>query len=147
EEMMNKNKYKEMERIIIDKKNIDELEEDIIIRRGLERYMYARQFVYGDVLDIACGVGYGSYLMSKNPDVKSITGYDRSEKAIDQAKNNFCTEKTMFVIGEPTSIEGEFDYQEMAVTEVNRVLVSVLVYGQDKESVRNVVTEILDAYN
>ncbi len=45
------------------------------------------------------------------------------------------------------SIEGEFDYQEMAVTEVNRVLVSVMVYGQDKESVRNVVTKILDAYN
>ena len=35
----------------------------------------------------------------------------------------------------------------MAVTEVNRVLVSVMVYGQDKESVRNVVTKILDAYN
>ena len=44
-------------------------------------------------------------------------------------------------------IEGEYDYQEMAVTEVNRVLVSVMVYGQDKESVRNVVTKILDAYN
>ena len=45
------------------------------------------------------------------------------------------------------SIEGEYDYEEMAVTEVNRVLVSVMVHGQDKESVRNVVTEILDAYN
>lgn len=45
------------------------------------------------------------------------------------------------------SIEGEYDYQEMAVTEVDRVLVSVMVYGQDKESVRNVVTKILDAYN
>ena len=48
---------------------------------------------------------------------------------------------------EIVSIEGEYDYQEMAVTEVNRVLVSVMVYGQDKESVRNVVTKILDAYN
>ena len=48
---------------------------------------------------------------------------------------------------EIVSIEGEYEYQEMAVTEVNRVLVSVMVYGQDKESVRNVVTKILDAYN
>ena len=45
------------------------------------------------------------------------------------------------------SIEGEYDYEEMAVTEVNRVLVSVMVHGQNKESVRNVVTKILDAYN
>ena len=106
---MNNNKYKEMERIIIDKKNIDELEEDIIIRRGLERYMYARQFVYGNVVDIACGVGYGSYLMSKNPDVKSIVGYDRAEKAINQAKNNFCTDKTKFILGDPETVEGKYD--------------------------------------
>lgn len=44
-------------------------------------------------------------------------------------------------------IEGEYDYQEMAVTEVNRVLVSVMVHGQDKESVHAVVTKILDGYN
>ena len=55
-------KKKEMERIVIDKANIDSIEEDIIIRRGIERYMYVRQFVYGNVLDIACGEGYGSYL-------------------------------------------------------------------------------------
>ena len=48
---------------------------------------------------------------------------------------------------EIVSIEGEYDYREMAVTEVNRVLVSVMVYGQEKESVRSAVTEILDAYN
>lgn len=66
-------KKKEMERIVIDKENIDAIEEDIIIRRGIERYMYVRQFVYGNVLDIACGGGDGSYLISKNPDVKKIT--------------------------------------------------------------------------
>lgn len=48
---------------------------------------------------------------------------------------------------EIVSIEGEYDYQEMAVTEVNRVLVSVMVYGQEKESVRSAVVKILDAYN
>ena len=42
-------KKKEMERIVIDKANIDSIEEDIIIRRGIERYMYVRQFVYGNV--------------------------------------------------------------------------------------------------
>lgn len=106
---MEKNKYKEMERIIIDKRNIDELEEDIIIRRGLERYMYVRQFAYGKVLDIASGVGYGSYLLSKNPDVVSITAVDKSEKALEQANNNFKTDKIEFILGEPQSINGIFD--------------------------------------
>ena len=56
-------------------------------------------------------------------------------------------EQKGFIYGDCVVIEGEYDYEEMAVTEVNRVLVSVMVYGQDKESVRNVVTKILDAYN
>ncbi|MBR2639099.1 MAG: hypothetical protein IKL18_01380 [Oscillospiraceae bacterium] len=48
---------------------------------------------------------------------------------------------------EIVSIEGEYSYDEMAVTEVNRVLVIVQIYGQDKESVRNSIIAVLDAYN
>ena len=102
-------KYKEMERIIIDKESIDSLEEDIIIRRGIERYMYVRQFVYGNVVDIACGVGYGSYLISKNPDVISVTGVDRSEKAIKNAKENFSKENIKFILGQPETLVGNYD--------------------------------------
>lgn len=108
--MNNKIRYKEMERIIIDKVSIDEMEEDIIIRRGLERYMYARQFVYGNVLDIASGVGYGSYLLSKNPDVKSVKGFDQSEKAINHANEYFASEKVSFCLGTPTTINESFDF-------------------------------------
>lgn len=102
-------KHKEMERIIIDREMIDSLEEDIIIRRGIERYMYVRQFVYGNVLDIACGVGYGSYLMSKNPDVTCITAVDQSEKAIANAKKHFQQDNLNFVLGTPETISDKFD--------------------------------------
>lgn len=104
-------KQKEMERILIDKEAIDAVEEDIIIRRGIERYMYVRQFVYGDVLDAACGVGYGSYLMSKNPDVKRIMGVDKSEKAIQNAKETFAKENVEFkyLEGGIEEIKGDFD--------------------------------------
>ncbi|MCI8873754.1 MAG: class I SAM-dependent methyltransferase [Lachnospiraceae bacterium] len=102
-------KKKEMERIVIDKANIDSIEEDIIIRRGIERYMYVRQFVYGNVLDIACGEGYGSYLMSKNPDVLKITSVDRSEKAIADAKENFSRENIEYIVGSPETVNGKFD--------------------------------------
>lgn len=102
-------KHKEMERIIVDRESIDALEEDIIIRRGIERYMYVRQFVYGRVLDIASGVGYGSYLMAKNPDVKRITAVDRSEQAIKNAKENFAKENINFILGSPEMVNDEFD--------------------------------------
>lgn len=104
-------KHKEMERIIIDKEEIDRLEEDIIIRRGIERYMYVRQFVYGNVLDAACGVGYGSYLMSKNPDVKKITAIDRNEAAIQNAKDHFSKENVEYLYLEKgiEEVEGHFD--------------------------------------
>lgn len=102
-------KKKEMERIVIDKASVDSLEEDIIIRRGIERYMYARQFVYGNVLDIACGEGYGSYLMSKNPDVVKITSVDRSERAISDAKENFGRDNIEYMLGSPETVTGKFD--------------------------------------
>lgn len=102
-------KKKEMERIFIDKKNVDSIEEDIIIRRMIERYMYVRQFVYGHVLDIACGTGSGSYLMSKNPDVKRITGVDISEKAIANATQNFNVDNIEYVLGTPETVNGQFD--------------------------------------
>lgn len=71
--------------------------------------MYARQFVYGDVLDFACGGGYGSYLLSKNPDVKTITGIDKSETAIANAYQNFKKENITYVIGTPETITGQFN--------------------------------------
>ncbi|OON99169.1 MAG: hypothetical protein ATN35_01975 [Epulopiscium sp. Nele67-Bin004] len=102
-------KYKEQERIIVNKQSIDYMEEDIIVRRGLERYMYARQFVYGKVLDIASGVGYGSYLLAKNPDVIKVVGVDKSEKAISIGEANFANEKVTFVLGSPETIKETFD--------------------------------------
>lgn len=102
-------KKKEMERIFIDKDNVDSIEEDIIIRRMIERYMYVRQFVYGNVLDIACGTGSGSYILSKNPDVKQITAVDKSEAAIANAIQNFNKENIEYVLGTPESVNGNFD--------------------------------------
>lgn len=106
---MGDKKYKKMERIIIDKENIDYIEEDIIIRRGIERYMYVRQFVYGNILDAACGVGYGSYLLSKNPDVKSIVSVDRDKDAIKNANENFKRDNIKFLCSELSEIDGKFD--------------------------------------
>ncbi len=57
----------------------------VVIREHLIRYVLALDSIpKKDVLDIACGSEYGMYLMSYF--AKSVSGYDYSEEAINEAK-------------------------------------------------------------
>ncbi|NKB43956.1 MAG: hypothetical protein GKS03_06710 [Alphaproteobacteria bacterium] len=59
------------ERLFIPRDQVETLEKDILLRRHVERYAVARQFVYGTVVDLACGCGYGTHILAKNPDVNA----------------------------------------------------------------------------
>ncbi|MDP3696456.1 MAG: class I SAM-dependent methyltransferase [Candidatus Taylorbacteria bacterium] len=55
----------------------------------LERYRFTSQFVKDkNVLDIACGVGYGSKIL-KDSGALNVDGVDISEEAIDYARTNY----------------------------------------------------------
>lgn len=57
----------------------------VVIREHLIRYVLAMDSIVDkDVLDVACGSGYGMYLMSYL--AKSVSGYDYDQVAIDEAK-------------------------------------------------------------
>lgn len=86
-----------VERIAMDREQLDTMETDIFLRRHVERYAMIRQHLYGTVLDCACGVGYGSYLVSKNPDVQQVIGVDCSPEAISHAQHEFGSDKTTFL--------------------------------------------------
>ncbi|MCF5233277.1 MULTISPECIES: glycosyltransferase [unclassified Pseudomonas] len=60
------------------------------------RYVLASRYIRpGDrVLDAACGLGYGSYLLRKCSDAASVLGIDGSEYAIEYAKLNFAAQST-----------------------------------------------------
>ena len=59
------------------------------------RYMFAKSFVAGkNLCDIACGVGYGTYLLAQS--AASAVGIDISDEAIDWARINFCADNTSF---------------------------------------------------
>jgi 2-polyprenyl-3-methyl-5-hydroxy-6-metoxy-1,4-benzoquinol methylase len=51
------------------------------------RYEFAKSRVSGYVLDAACGVGYGSYLLS---DVADVTGVDIEQEAIEYARTHYA---------------------------------------------------------
>jgi SAM-dependent methyltransferase len=63
----------------------------------LARYKFAKQFIdeKDAVLDIACGTGYGTALLSTG--CRSITGVDLSQKAIEFAINNYSKPNIQFI--------------------------------------------------
>jgi len=62
-----------------------------------ERYYYASRFVKDkDVLDIACGVGYGCKMLS-DEGAKSIVGVDILENNIEYAKINYTTDNITYI--------------------------------------------------
>lgn len=102
----------------------------------LNRYLSAKKFVVGKkVLDIACGEGYGSYLM-KQWGAKEVTGVDISEEALAVAKEKFSCGGIIYInhTAEELPFENDcfdvvvsyetvehLDYPEKFLAEIKRV--------------------------
>jgi ubiquinone/menaquinone biosynthesis C-methylase UbiE len=77
---------------------------DGVIRlEHLHRYAFVRSLAEGqDVLDIACGEGYGSAMMSEN--AKSVIGVDIAADAVAYASQAYVSENLTFLEGSATKI-------------------------------------------
>jgi 2-polyprenyl-3-methyl-5-hydroxy-6-metoxy-1,4-benzoquinol methylase len=89
-----------MERIYPTKKHIEKSLEQIRLKNHIERYQIIKRYCYGNVIDIACGVGYGSHLLSNNPDINFVTGVDCNQESIDFANQEYKNDKTNFELGD-----------------------------------------------
>jgi len=79
----------------------------------LKRYDFARQFCMNKtVLDAACGVGYGSYFLSK--EAKEISGVDICEEAITYAKLHYQRDNMVFKVMDIHSLDFPDGYFDMA---------------------------------
>jgi len=77
-----------------------------------ERYNYSISQLYGHVLDIGSADGYGAYLMSKNPKIKTITCIEIQDLAIEKAKKNLKGIENVTIIkgiGEDIPFKEPFD--------------------------------------
>lgn len=91
------NEFKKAEQhLYLSRDQLLELERQTKIQRHFERYVLLRQFAKGVVCDAACGCGYGSYLLSTNPDVTSVIGLDADEDIIAFAQKEYEGDKTKF---------------------------------------------------
>ncbi|WP_414604604.1 class I SAM-dependent methyltransferase [Stenotrophomonas sp. AR029] len=80
----------------------------------MTRYAQAAQFIQaGDrVIDVACGLGYGSYQLAHNSLAASFTGLDASEYAVDYANLNFAPASPTamnFMVGDAQDLSGMAD--------------------------------------
>jgi len=92
------------ERITLDG---DTLDRELAIMRHFEhirRYKLIKRYCYGKVVDAACGVGYGSHLLSDNPDITSVIGIDNCGEAIETANAEYADNKTTFVKHDVTDL-------------------------------------------
>lgn len=80
----------------------------------VNRYAVAHPFCQGKrVLDIACGEGYGSYIMARKWDAKEVVGIDISREAIEKASSLFPLPTVSFLEGSAEQLDqlgvGVFD--------------------------------------
>lgn len=71
----------------------------------LERYRFAaRHLRPGRVLDLACGVGYGTALLAEHPDVRAV-GVDCDEAAIEFAQRRYRAKSLEFRVEDAFAFE------------------------------------------
>lgn len=74
-----------------------------IFLEHMHRYFLAERIAEGkDVLDIACGEGFGSNILARS--AKSVVGVDISENAVTHATRKYASEKACFRVGSVTKI-------------------------------------------
>lgn len=67
------------------------------------RYALAASIAGGrDVLDIACGEGYGSFLLAGR--ARSVVGVDVSREAVDHAAASYAAENLRYIEGDAAAI-------------------------------------------
>lgn len=81
----------------------------------LHRYALAKELAAGiDVLDIACGEGYGSYLLADC--AKSVLGVDVAADAIAHAATKYQRSNLRYVHGSATSVPLQDDSVDLVVS-------------------------------
>ena len=92
-----------LERIIPDQLAANGIIGGETLRLHLERYQYAGRFLLpGNVADVACGVGYGTYLLATecSEKINIIVGVDDEDGAIAYARTRYAHSKIKFIVSD-----------------------------------------------
>ncbi len=84
---------------------------DVTEREHLERYQFVTKDTQNkNVLDIACGSGYGSYIIANEGKAKQIIAVDLSEDSIRYGNHRFPNPKITRLVGDAQEVVKESEY-------------------------------------
>ena len=107
-----------LERIVPDEMDSDGVTGDESLRLHLERYQFAREhLVQGALLDIACGVGYGTALLSQNHRITSGLGVDLSNAAIEYAKQRYGNSRVSYFCSDALQFSSDQQFENIVSLE------------------------------
>jgi len=107
-----------LERLVPDTLRAGDDTGDQTLRLHLERYEFAaRQAAGTRVLDVACGVGYGSRYLSERLPGAEVTGVDLSPAAIEYAGRRYGGERTRFVCADVFGFEDAAGFDTIVTLE------------------------------
>jgi SAM-dependent methyltransferase len=88
-----------LERLVPDELQPGDATGEEALRISLERYGFAARYVRtGRLLDIACGVGYGTrFLTDRTKHVTAALGVELSAAAVDYANDRYANDRTAFL--------------------------------------------------
>jgi SAM-dependent methyltransferase len=86
-----------LERLVPDELQPGDTTGEEALRIGLARYAFAAEHARpGRLLDLACGVGYGTHLLTERHPAITALGVDVSEAAVAYARQHYGDERTHF---------------------------------------------------
>ena len=113
------------------------IESSIMHYENLHRYRFTREFVKGKkVLDLACGEGYGSFILSE--DANSVTGIDTDAEDIRYASSTYIKENLKFIKGSINDIPIE---EEKTFDVI--VCFNVLEHADDHDKLMNKIKRLV----
>lgn len=101
-----------------------------------ERYEYSIGHLYGNVLDVGAGDGFGAYLMQQNRGIDSITCVEIQDKALEQLHKNVSGVEVIKSSIEDLDI-GQFDSVHCGhtlehVEDLSKALSNIKKHAKDK---------------
>jgi SAM-dependent methyltransferase len=70
----------------------------ILAHEHFSRYLFVFDLIHGNVCDCACGIGYGTSIISKNTKTKSLLGVDIDVEAVAFANQHYSNKKLSFMV-------------------------------------------------
>ena len=89
------------------------------LRLHLDRYGFAKEHLTGSrILDCACGVGYGTKILSADqPNERCVTGMDISEEAIQYAQKRYHGHNIDFIAADGATFRSEHEFDTIVTLE------------------------------